>query len=112
MARTKRADYAAVAGRLFVLLLACVTFGEMTDLACGDVAGHGGHAEMKIVADPAARQDAGAAPLLALLPAPSAVPTAPAAATRPMDGERLPEPSRAEAWPPGLRPARGQIPRA
>ncbi len=112
MAGTKRTDYAAVAGRLLVLLLACVTFGEMTDLACGDVAGHGGHAEVRVVADAAARQDTGSAPLLALLPAPSAVPAAPAATSRPVDGERRPEPSGAEAWPPGLRPARGQIPRA
>ena len=112
MARTKRADYAAVAGRLLVLLLACVTFGEMTDLACGDVAGHGGHAEAKVLAEPAARQDTGAAPLLALLPAPSAVPAAPAVLTRSADGERPPERSGAEAWPPGLQPARGEIPRA
>ena len=109
---TGRTRYAAAAGRLFVLLLACVTFGEMTDLACGDAAGHGEHAEVKIIADPAARQDTGAVPLLALLPAPSAVPAAPAASSRPVDGERRPEPSGAEAWPPGLQPARGQIPRA
>lgn len=98
------------ATRAFVLLVACVTFGEMTDLAYGDVAGHGTHAETTVDADAGTRRGATELRLLVVLPETIAQP-AEAVVREP---EPFVEPAQAAPpvaeRPPGLRLARDGIP--
>lgn len=98
------------ATRAFVLLFACVTFGEMTDLACGDVAGHGTHAEARVDADAGTRRGATELSLLSALPATVAQPAeAVVREPGPVVEPASAAPPVAER-PPGLRLARDQIP--
>lgn len=96
------------ATRVFVLLVACVTFGEMTDLAYGDVAGHGSHAETTV--DAGARRGATELRLLVVLPGTAAQPAEAVVREPEPFVEPAPAAPPVAERPPGLRLARDRIP--